>query len=1640
MTVQMDSPTKEKSTYVEKYLQSLGSAEKSGTGSRTLLQASPAKMNSTPLKDEATVKKTSEKPLGKRTGFFQGGTKAKGGLSNNPFLLQDSEVKLDPQSGTTDKGGAAKGIARKPQHVAAKAKAENSDESQPHESQRGAASRGVSPTAEKKVDTSGMSRETLRYYEFLCRVGEAKRWVEDVIGETIPGELELAAGNSMRDGYFLAKVTQTIKPDLAPTIVPPGRLQFKHTQNINAFFSLMDLVGVPDLFRFELTDLYEKKDVPKVFETLHAVANILNSRFPGEIPEIHNLSGVLEFSPQELKECKQKLPNVRNFRSFKADGASNASSDKLPRNEGLIKDWNPRSRELEPALVLGSKGHVADEEEELIAEATPEPEPELEPEPEPEPEPKPEPKQQPTLKPQGQPGPPEVIVVNDVSPKLPERSVPTLEAQRVPDLLHMDHTSMANGFPRTPERQLNGSYLYSQRYISPQYPERSFMGSRTASILLSDPLLRTANTNLTYSPSKNFSYYSPSISRRISYRTDSMKSLDREHLLYNHYLSNYPPYSPARRQRMSEDQFLDIVFRIQALSRGANLRYGIYLKKKTFELFDEELSIFQAWCRGGSLRKRYSLKLRPALSAETEAQIFALQSYISGYIYRSHLDILQLKCLKNDLNIRRFQNIVKSVLLRRASQESLAKISLCRVPLTNFQSYVRGAKLRIDFDYMYSKLRRVHYEVIHFQARCRGLNVKTRYNYEIQYSSIHRGLLEECQATLRGISQRRKLYDTLFEIDFYDLALDHFSAIIKGGKVRQQLEAVNQYRDSTDPLTYLQARVRGVLARFAIELINDVVELHSINRFQAILLGGNLRSEILAKRRYYNNNVRAVTQIQSAIRAYQMSSAYHELLNSTTPSLWAVRKFVHILNENETDTLYSQLHKKKALVNDCNGEICRLQSKIRTLITKKSLLENRGIQVSRYLSQAGLKSLERFSVERASKDVMQQNSLYERICYLLQVDSFYWKLLFKLEPHSCINFLPKLFSPTSGKISHRENLLFIKMIMDLMLDELDETPTDSFLSSRNSKSPWRLLLAEYLPRHKNADTVYLFGTILESLSEPGIDFESVPANIWKSLHPGEPMVASHIAIDDPLTNAKYVENMMNIWNTTESVRNILTVMIDSIPMEIKYLCTKAFRAVADRSTDLYDPLRAIAMVLIEHFVNGFFTNRASYGYQDDIEELEDKVQVLCSALSTIFNLRQFNGYYSSLTPYAEAIKPDVVLLLKSMLISPDFENECDSIVYRDMGSTDRPFMVMKQEYLENMIKTFISHQSIFPHDDAIVELLKQMEKIFETSVTKMSGVVEVELDPTVYHVPLEDDRSALLYNETKRGISYLIQVEDVETNLTDLLTSSVFPEDDNVFSQLLLRYPAIREDLAKKNLDNTGYVTFKKHVMQRVKELKHLGIIDGANNYQSVLNDIANTIRSRSYVGHMNERELIFMNDVYEHLKQKENYLNLLSQALSTAVSKSVKQIQKCGHYQPLKKSGLGNKIKDAYRRVQGKHSDTPNGIHYTWTARQFYERGVLCDIKGENLKDIEVTFFGSNVPRFPDIRFRIATQNGEIYNVDMFIGKKRNMKYRETIKFTELLDKESEDPESTIVLMRGRSATFKIAALIDLLCEVFFR
>ncbi|CAZ83501.1 unnamed protein product [Tuber melanosporum] len=222
-------------------------------------------------------------------------------------------------------------------------------------------------TSWERMNWMDKRRQYIQAYEYLCHIGEAKEWLENCIGEPIPPVVELE--EALRDGVTLAKLVRVFAPELVPRIFEAKKLQFRHSDNIDRFFKFLKRVELPEIFIFELTDLYNKKNIPKVIYCLHALSYLL-IRLGLTDNSIGNLVGKLEFTEAEIQNTRRgldmagvSLPSFRGVNKHFVDiepepEPIESEEDRIERE---LKELEPNITELQRIcrgfLVRNRLGH-----------------------------------------------------------------------------------------------------------------------------------------------------------------------------------------------------------------------------------------------------------------------------------------------------------------------------------------------------------------------------------------------------------------------------------------------------------------------------------------------------------------------------------------------------------------------------------------------------------------------------------------------------------------------------------------------------------------------------------------------------------------------------------------------------------------------------------------------------------------------------------------------------------------------------------------------------------------------------------------------------------------------------------------------------------------------------------------------------------------------------------------------------------------------------------------------------------------------------------------------------------------------------------------------------------------------------------
>ncbi|XP_022784321.1 ras GTPase-activating-like protein IQGAP1 [Stylophora pistillata] len=149
-------------------------------------------------------------------------------------------------------------------------------------------------------------------YQYLCHLEEAKLWMEACLKEELPPTTELE--EAFRNGVFLAKLGNFFTPETVPLrkifdkefkVLNTRGLHFRHTDNINYFMNSCGKVGLPKVFFPETTDIYDRKNMPKLIYCIHALSLYLFKL--GLAPQIQDLYGKAKFTEEQISAMRKEL-------------------------------------------------------------------------------------------------------------------------------------------------------------------------------------------------------------------------------------------------------------------------------------------------------------------------------------------------------------------------------------------------------------------------------------------------------------------------------------------------------------------------------------------------------------------------------------------------------------------------------------------------------------------------------------------------------------------------------------------------------------------------------------------------------------------------------------------------------------------------------------------------------------------------------------------------------------------------------------------------------------------------------------------------------------------------------------------------------------------------------------------------------------------------------------------------------------------------------------------------------------------------------------------------------------------------------------------------------------------------------------
>ena len=562
-------------------------------------------------------------------------------------------------------------------------------------------------------------RQFLQAYEYLCHIGEAKEWIEDIIHQQIPPIVQLE--EALRDGVTLAEVVQAFYPDQSIRIFRHPKLQFRHSDNIALFFRFLADVELPELFRFELIDLYEKKNIPKVIYCIHALSWLLYRKGLVDF-RIGNLVGQLEFEHHELEEMQKGLDKAGiSMPSFSGMGASFGAEPEPPpppppepveteeektarvlaMHEPVIMDLQAQIRGSMIRMGLGDMMQNLWDSEEMLVDL-------------------------------------QSIIRSKWAREIAEYR---LGMQRF--ATHVQ--SAARGFVvRSRQRDKEGWWKSREPEI---IYLQSFMRARKARIEtqhLRMVVKKEVSGVRSLQAAIRGALQRRVIDDKIEKSRDNSTAIVGLQAAVRAMLQRKSLHDNQQRLRHAEDAISDF----QAVVRASSKRQEFIRQSYALEAFGNLWCSIQSTARGVAVRRLLESQ-RNKLFAQRQ-YIVALQAIKRGQRLRQRLSECRRLLKGCEDPIIHLQAASRGYLLRKNRESDLRSLQRCTAQITNIQAFIRGRSSRHDYTQLLNDLFEHKREIVQLQALSRGILLRSEIGDVINQLDDQEPVVSELQAAIRG--------------------------------------------------------------------------------------------------------------------------------------------------------------------------------------------------------------------------------------------------------------------------------------------------------------------------------------------------------------------------------------------------------------------------------------------------------------------------------------------------------------------------------------------------------------------------------------------------------------------------------------------------------------------------------------------------------------------------------------------------------------------------------------------------------------------------------------------------------------------------------------------------------------------------
>uniref|UniRef100_A0A8C1KCS2 IQ motif containing GTPase activating protein 2 n=1 Tax=Cyprinus carpio TaxID=7962 RepID=A0A8C1KCS2_CYPCA len=1454
-------------------------------------------------------------------------------------------------------------------------------------------------------------------YEYLCHLEEAKQWMEACLEEQLPPTTELEHG--LRNGVYLGKLAKFFAPQLVSEKKIYDRdqsrykrsgLHFRHTDNTVQWLRAMESVGLPKIFYPETTDVYDRKNMPKVIYCIHALSLYLYKL--GIAPQIQDLLGKVDFTEEEISNMRKELDkygiqmpafskiggilanelSVDEAALHAAVFAINEAIDKGHAESTMVALQNPNAllRNTQKPLAQAyqdtlskakrnkedQRSSVATEErdvyEELLTQQEIQNSVDL------------------VNKQEA------VVAINEAIRRgVPEETVEALlnpEAQ-LPIVYH----TAASLY----QAELFSLQLDCQNKVCLTHEELCVAVEMLSAVSVLNEVLDTKDSvavieQLTDSPL--IIYFIKWLFCFVRY-ADTLIRLRSESLAQGQEFLTWTDVqkciNTVNVQVHEEHERVIAIAEInEALNSGDPEKTLTTLLLPTAKLQGVNPANAKHYHDLLLTTKDLICKVKQNNSAEPmkclrNLLFQILFSYTTFYfLLNTFYSTLNFPfCIQLDLVSCSHLSVSGQLLIKSGASS--------KVKSGNGSLWVKH-KIKDKYDYFYNieSKEGTWVEPDHFVHDSSQLtkedsvlsSVTAEYNREQLWLS-NEALIIQLQALIRGYLVRRAHNDRLTYLRKQEPSVIKLQASWKGYKQRRVYkDRLKTFQDSVSSAIKLQSLVKMWKAK---------------------------RS--YTRRLQYFRDHKEIVKIQAYLKANKARVDYRTLTGSQHPPLSVVRKFVHLLEQSSLDLqeeqevtqhreeVVTKIRSNQQMEKDLNLMDIKIGLLVKNRITLQDVVSHSKKMKSKKnkVSKEDLAMGEKQGIKALSKEKRKKLEAYQHLFYLLQTNpSYLAKLIFQMPQNKSTKFMDTvIFTLYNYASNQREEYLLLKLFESALREEIKSKVDHIQEIVTGNPTVIKMVLSFYRgARGQNALRQLLGPVVKEIIEDKNLGINTNPVDIYKAwvnqleTATGEASklpyeVTPEQALSHKEVRAKLESSNQVLRTVTDKVLGSIVSSLDTIPYGMRYIAKVLKDTLHEKFPDATEDelLKIVGTLLYYRYMNpaivapdGFDIIDLTAGGQVHSEQRRNLASVAKMLQHAAANklFEDESDYLTPMNSYISQTYQRFRGFFQAACDVPAPEEKFNVDEYSDMVTLSKPVIYISIEEIINTHSLVLEHkEAIAPdHSDLLHELLKDLGEVpdvesllgegaldaddpsKENSLSQLAKT-EVSLTLTNKFELLDGDDKDMkgLMMKTKKLIVDVLRIQPGET-LNDILETPASAAQEAEHAKLVERQ-VVQDSQTPEGLKSSQAMLEdrqlpleqkKRKILRNLRTLEQAGLVSSKHKYQEVINDISKDIRYQRRYRQRRKAELV-----------------KLQQTLTALNSKTAFYQEQINYYDTYIKTCLDNLNRKNSRRSikldrkeEEKSSKKSKASSLKYTAAKLHEKGVILEIEGLQTNQLKNVMF----------------------------------------------------------------------------------